>query len=173
MQPHSFLFENNRPRAGGFYKNSRCQHNRRCYDQPRQGAYHIDRPLRNPVQCIGQRHIPYINDGQPHQIFRIRPARHDTVVVRDKLRMDARFLAQIHDALQTVIILQRQGDSNLIQFIFRQDIQKVFDLAQHLNPLVQCAARHPVVQYSSYHISPLRIGIDPGNIFLCRPRISH
>ena len=173
MQPDSFLFKNNRSRAGSLHKNSGYQHNRRRNDQPHKRTYHINRPLRNPVQRVCQRHISYINDRQSHQIFGIRSAWHDTVIIRDKLRMDAGFFAQIHDALQTVIIFQRQSNGNLIQFIFRQDVQEIFDLAQHLNAFVQCAARHPVIQYPSYHISPLRISIDSGNIFLRCPGISH
>ena len=117
--------------------------------------------------------MTYIDHGQPHQIFRVGPAREQTVVIRDKLRVNTRFLAHVHNLFQMVIIFQGKGYRDLIQLTLGQDIGQIPDAAQHLDPLVQCPARHAVVQNPSHHISPLRVAVDAVDIFLRRTGIPH
>ena len=81
--------------------------------------------------------------------------------------MHTRFFTQINDIFQMIIILQCQCDCNLIQLIFRQDIVDILNTANYLDPLVHSSARDPVVQNPSDNITPLGIGIDPRDIFLC------
>ena len=86
--------------------------------------------------------------------------------------MHTRFFTQINDIFQMIIILQCQSDRDLIQLIFRQDLVDILNTTNYLDPLVHGSARDPVVQNPSHNITPLGIGIDPRDIFLCRPGIA-
>ena len=87
--------------------------------------------------------------------------------------MHAGFFAEIDDLFQAVVVLQRKGHSDLIQFVFRQDKGQVIDGTKHLDSLVNRASRHIIVQNAPYHIAPLGIGDNPVDIGFRRTRIPH
>lgn len=83
--------------------------------------------------CSGD--VANIDDRQSAKILRIRLTRNQAIIVRNKLRMHAGFFTEIDDLFQTVVVLQRKGHSDLIQFVFRQDKGQVIDGTQHLDSL--------------------------------------
>ena len=87
--------------------------------------------------------------------------------------MDTGLLTHIHNTLQMIVVFQRKGNSDLIQLVLRQDIKQVFYSPQHLNAFIEGSAGDTVIQNSSYHISPLRVGIDTVNVLLRCPRIPY
>ena len=173
MQSHSFLPENHRTGAGSFHQYRYHKQQRRDENQSEKRTCNIHAALCYCAHGVGQRNITDINNRKPHQILHIWSSGNQTVVVRNKFGMHTGLLTQIHQLLQAAVVLKGKRDRDLVQLVFRQDVQKVVDGTQNLHSLIGCSSRNLIIQNSSYHISPLGIAVDPVNIFLRCAGIPH
>ena len=102
-----------------------------------------------------------INHRQALEILRIGPGGNDIIVIRDKLGMDAAFLAGRHDPLQILVLLKPQGNGNLIQCIFFQKMLQLGDLPQNRNLMIHKPQGMVIVQNSLDTVAPLRVCLYP------------
>ena len=173
MKPHSLLLIDKRSSAGQLDSNGSDQHQwgkeNNCHNCPE----HIHNTLHQHIRSIGQRDTSYINDCQSSQIFQIRAAGNDSVIIGNELGMHTGFLTYINNILQPVIILQSQGNTNLIHVVIRKYGRKLVNLTYYFHTFIFGSLRNPVIQNAAYHITPFRIFSDFINILLSCTGISH
>ena len=87
--------------------------------------------------------------------------------------MNSGALAQIHNVLQTVVILQRKGNGNLIHLVLRKNVLQISERSQNLHPAVQRSARNMIIQNAVHNIAPLRIGRNAVQIGFRRSGIAN
>ena len=104
VQSHTLLLKQHRAGAGRLDGNGLRQHNGGCNQNPKGRADNIHSSFCQPVQGIGKRYIADVDHRKSHQILCIGMARHQRIVIRNKLRMHAGFLTDIHHTFQIIII---------------------------------------------------------------------
>ena len=97
------------------------------------------------------------------QILHKRTGRDKVIIIRDKFRMHTRFFTARHDFFQFSILLDAQGDRDLIQRIERQNRIQIVNFADHAHSLIFFAPLLMVIQNTADFIAPLRIDIHTVN----------
>ena len=97
------------------------------------------------------------------QILHKRTGRDKVIIIRDKFRMHTRFFTACHDFFQFSILLDAQGDRDLIQRIERQNRIQIVNFADHAHSLIFFAPLLMVIQNTADFIAPLRVDIHTVN----------
>ena len=85
--------------------------------------------------------------------------------------MHPRLLTQGNQLFQTVVMVQRKCDRNLVILVLLQLLLQIVNDAYHLHAPVLGADRHMVVQNPIDDITPFRVFAHPSDISLRRARI--
>ena len=72
------------------------------------------------------------------------------ILVGNKLCMHSRFLADPHNILQIIVVLQRKGNRYLVQLVLRQNDFQIPKASQHLHPLIQGSGMDVVIPGKPY-----------------------
>lgn len=107
-----------------------------------------------------------MNNRKPVQIFGVRLGGDDIVVVRDKLGMHTGFFRNGDDSLQSLILVDAQGDGDLVIGIVSENGLQIIDVADDMDIPVGFSISFAVVKDTMDDVAPFRMGTDTVNITL-------
>lgn len=166
VETDPLLFEDQFPFRGGLYDNRNYQHRqgKQHNEYERTGDIHC--PLYKFIKRIGEGYIPHMDDRKPVQIFGIRLGGDDIVVVRYKFGVHTGFFRNGDDPLQAFILVDAQGDGDLVIGIVGKNGLQIVDITDDMDIPVGFSISLAVVKDTVDDVAPFRMGTDAVDITL-------